>query len=199
MSLSEQLPEPYTNNEENNQEVNLQVNQQINQQVNQYTYQQEISNNIQTPNTPNAPNNRLSRLLCCAIVFLSLESIFFGGILIALLGAMGLRRYPGDNEEKESKGLKLMFGFGMPCSFLPCIIISVSQSQLKPKIVYITNIILILIKTGLFAGFFIGLSLIGNPTVFLIGIFPEVVFDFLVVINDSSKLNNENNRNQDNN
>ena len=82
-----------------------------------------------------------------------MEAIFFFGILFLIILSFGARRYPGDNEEKEGIGLKLIFGLGIPCSFLPFIIITVSQSHLKPKISFITNIILIIFKTGLFAGF----------------------------------------------
>ena len=175
MSLSEQLSESFKNNEEDNQEVNLQVNQQINQQVNQDINQQEVSNNIQLS------NNRLSPLLCCTKFFFFLESMFFFIILILLF---------------SFNYLKLGFGFGIPCSLLPCIIVVISESHLKPKITFITNFILVLIKTGLFVGFFIAIR---NLRLLLIGIFPEVAFDFILLKNDRSKLNNRNNRNQDNN
>ena len=94
-----------------------------------------------------------------------------------------------------------MFGFGIPCAFFPCIIIGIIKSNYKPKIIFITNLILILIKTGLFIGYFISLYKIreGKDKLLLITILPEVVFNILIIINDASKLNNQNNNEQNNN
>ena len=200
MSLTEQLPEPYKNNEEENQEEYLQVNQQINSQVNQQINQQ-LNNNIETPNNMESSNSKISCLLCCAITLLVLEGIFIAFYLFALIISLGARRYPGDNEENESKYLGRTFGFGLPCSFFPCIIIPISSANFRPKTIFITNCILLLIKTGLFIGFFISLYNIRDckDGILFIAIIPEIAFDFLVIINDSSKLNNQNNNNQNNN
>ena len=92
-----------------------------------------------------------------------------------------------------------LFGFGIPCSFLPCVIIAFSSGSSNPKNILITNCILLLIKTGLFIGFFISLYSFNKDDILLIAIIPEVAFDFLVIINDSSKLNKQNNNNQNNN
>ena len=78
MSLTEQLPEAFKNNEEENQEEYLQVNQQINNQVNQQIDQQVNNNNIETPNNMETSNSKISCLLWCAITLLGLEAFFIG-------------------------------------------------------------------------------------------------------------------------
>ena len=198
MSLIEQLPEPFTNNEEKNQGEDVQVNQQINNQVNQQTNQQ-LDNNIETRSGRRRSNKINNCLLGWAIFLLSLESCFFTLCVFALLLSFALSRYPGENEDKEDKYLGSMFGCGIPCLFLPGIIIAVSKASFRPKTIFITNCILVLIKTGLFIGFLISLCKITGGAVPLIGIIPEIGFDCLFIINDSLKLNNQDNNNQDNN
>ena len=196
MSLTEQLPEPFKNNEEENQEEYQQVNQQINQQVNQQMNQQ-INANIETSNNIQPSNSKNNCLLCCAIFLLILEGVFFGFYVFALLLSFSARRYPSDNEDKEDKYLGRTFAFGLPCSFLPCIIIAISKAPYTTKTTFIINCILVLIKTGLFIGYFISLYKIrDSDTLLLIGIFPEIAFNILVIMNDSSRLNNQNNSNQ---
>ena len=89
MSLIEQLPEPFKNNEEENHEEYLQINQQINNQVNQQTNQQ-LNNNIETSNNVRQSTCNVRFLLYCAIFLVSIEAIFFTLCLFALLN----RNYP---------------------------------------------------------------------------------------------------------
>ena len=143
----------------------------------------------------------MNYLLCCAKFVLSLEALFCTGYLFLVLLSFNLRRYPDENEDNESKYLNRMFAFGITYAFLAVIIISISNALYKPKVIFITNLILILIKAGLYIAYFISLYKIreSKDHILLITIFPEVVFIILIIINDASKLTNQNNNHQNNN
>ena len=219
MSLIDQLSQPFRNeedeeedfqgnnllfNEENNQEnnqVNNQVSNQIynqqNNQVNNQANNQQI-NVRQESNNINRSSGKISLLFGFSMAFLCLEITFCTLYVFMLFFALSLARYPVENENKYVSGI---LGFGIPCAFFPCMIIGMNYVSFKPLYIFIITIILVLGKSGLFAGFFICLYKINEyrHKALLANIFFEGISNILIIINEIVKLVNQKNRNQNNN
>lgn len=192
--------QPYNqeNNQPNNQIYN-QTNNQLYNQTNNQVYNQHY-NITKTSNNKNLSNCVSKCIIGFASTFLCLEVTFCTLYIFGLLFALSIARYPDDNKDDQEKYLKRVFIFGFPCSVFPCIIIGVSFAPFKPIYTFFLNFILILGKSGLFAGFFYSLYKIKEckHKLLLVNIALELGFDVFVIINEivkliCQKINNKNN------
>ena len=89
------------------------------------------------------------------MTFLILEAVFCCFYIFYLLFMIYLAFYSNSERDKQKNYLKRMFAFGIPAVYFSGIIVGVSKARINPIYTFILNLILILGKSGLFAGFFI--------------------------------------------
>ena len=209
------LPEPFTNQPVYNGQEPFQAQQVYNGQLqepfqNQQVYnvqnQQVYNGQLQEPLT-NTPENQqrnlnvqkkkpIKKRYClyvCAIIILCIEIFMNFCYYLSDSFSNGMFYRPDKEVEKR---LDKMEAF-IPASFIPCIMLSISQIYCNPKKTLIAIVILLIIKIGVFIGYFI--ILYSGKVVRLVALIPEIAFDAMILINEILKFNDFNNRNKNNN
>ena len=198
-----QLQDPF----QNQQLYNVQ-NQQINNGQLQEPFQnkQAYNGKLEEPltNTPEDQQRNLNVrrrqpikkrycLYVCAIIILCIEIFMNFCYYLSDSFSNGMFYRPDKEVEKR---LDKMEAF-IPASFIPCIMLSISQIYCNPKKTLIAIVILLIIKIGVFIGYFI--ILYSGKVVRLVALIPEIAFDAMILINEILKFNDFNNRNKNNN
>ena len=180
---NQQLQEPFRNNQEDNQQLSKQMPDQLPESLtnNQENNQHDLVAINQEP-----PSIRSQPLLVWAIFILVIDSIMNFIFVFSDILASGF--YDPDKEMEAHVGS--MLKFGMPCAFISYMIFVCVWTINSPIISLILNIILILIKTGLFTGYFIHLygCRHDKAKIRLLTIIFEISFDFLIIINEILKI-----------
>ena len=97
----------------------------------------------------------------------------------------GLLYGPDEEIKQELDRMESFF----PVSALPCIMLGIGLIYNKLQITFTINVILLLIKTGLFIGYFKHLySGKDNKKSRYIALIPEISFDVMIFINEILKL-----------
>ena len=199
-SLSEQIPEPYTNQQKdnisfpetflNNQESNGKLlesltNNPEDKQKN-IDFKKEDSKSLKPPKCV-IVLNIIAVFIVFIETFLNLAFVRSDILNNGIYGA----------GEKVGKYLFIMFLFGFPCLFLICVLIHLSQIINNIKNTLRQFFILLAIKIGLFAIYFIFLLLDrDNKEIRLITLIPEIAVNAIIVINKKLCINYQKKQNQ---
>ena len=205
-----QLPEPFQNEPEDKQPLSEPVsnNPYFNQQLSE-----PISNNpednqhnskvkINTSKCMEPPNKTFYCLIISEMFLFIIEFIMNFCFVIRDIFEAGLRRYADEDEKRRDSHIGPYLSFGFPCLFLTIIVPFVSMIYSKHQLIFIVVFILILIKSGLFVGYFIHLSACrdNKDDKRLLSLFPEIGFSVLIIIHEIYKcIYFHKNKNQNNN